>query len=75
MFQPDRIKPVGEDNLVTSWKFLANRSIGKIYALFRYRKKALTYLHVQQLYSSHAYIAFRENSHVSVEAQLILNKF
>ena len=50
--------------------------IENIYDLFRYtRKKAFTYLYIKQLYSRYAYIAFRENWHVSMEAQLILNKF
>ena len=30
---------------------------------------------IKQLYSRYAYIAFRENLHVSMEAQLMLNKF
>ena len=57
----------------SSTHFFAYPSIGKIYDLFRYRKKAWTYLYIKQLYSRYTYIAFRENSHVSMEAKLILN--
>ena len=52
-----------------------NPSTGKTYDLFRYRKKPWTCLFIKQLYSRYAYIAFRENSHLSMEAQLILNHF
>ena len=54
---------------------LANPRFGNIYDIFRYRKKAWTCLYIKQLYSRYAYIAYREYSHVSMEAQLILNNF
>ena len=52
-----------------------NPSTGKTYDLFRYRKKPWTCLFINQLYSRYAYIAFRENSHLSMEAQLIRSHF
>ena len=58
-----------------SYSIFANHGIGKIYDLFRYRKKAWTCLCIKQLYSRYAYIAFRENLHVAMEAQLVLTKF
>ena len=51
----------------------ANPAIGKIFDLFRYRKKALTCPYIKQLYTRYAYIAFRENLHVCMEARLIIN--
>ena len=53
----------------------SNPCIGKIYDLFRYRKKAWTCLHIKQQYSRHGDTAFCKNLNVSSEAQLILIKF
>ena len=57
------------------YSIFANPNIGKINDLFRYRKKVRKGLYIKQVYSRYAYIAFRENLHISMEAQLILNKF
>ena len=57
------------------YRNFANPSIGKMYDLFRYMKKAWTCLYIKQLYSRYAYIAFRENLHISMKTQLRINKF
>ena len=56
------------------YSIFANPNIGKINDLFRYRKKFRKGLYIKQVYSRYAYNAFRENLHISMEAQLILNK-
>ena len=38
-------------------------------------KPGLFTMYIKQLYSRYAYIAFRENLHVSMDAQLKLNDF
>ena len=57
------------------YKKFANPTIGKLYNLFWYRKTVWICLNIKQLYSRCVYIAFRENLHVSTEAQLKLNNF
>ena len=46
-----------------------------MYDLFWYRKNSLTCLYIKQVYSRYAYIELRENLRVTIEAQLIFNKF
>ena len=46
-----------------------------VFELLRFDRRKKACLYIKQVYSRYAYIAFRENSHVSMEAQLILNNF